>query len=356
MYDFLDEGIRYDDLNIYQKHKADWLEESKKYSKSTRRSYWINLNTKVNYLEVDKKKELYKWDKEEIIQLIKTAPTTKGSTKSILFSVVSMYIAWAYKKGFNFTGNPCDSIDTSKIFTVNELAFRESYIELQKFYDFIFDLNCTDVDRAMLTLLRYGVDVDDVGKVKWEDIDAEGKTLRVNHIDEDNEEKNSILELPIDHWFMMIIEKAKACEYRPRQMKTNDKESKKEPQIVSYVDYGYIVKAPEFVEWNSMDGATVYNRVSVISKANGIQRISVPDLNDSRKYDLLFNIVDKTDNVRTQDIEDVLKMMEGYISTSRVVSLRNSFEILSGYPVERKRVRGVRSPRKKKEKFELVEV
>jgi integrase len=349
MYEFLDITMKYDDLNIYQKHKADWLEDSPKYSRATKRAYWINLNTRVNYLEVNKNKELYNWDKEEIIQCIKTIPTVKGSSKVTVFTTISMYIAWAFKKGYNFVGNPCDSIDTSKLFTVNELAFRESYMELNNFYEFILDLDCTDVDRAMLTLLRYGVKVEDVGKVRWEDIDAKEKSLRIKHEDE---EINYELELPIDNLFMMMINKAKDCEYR--QMKNNPNSTIKEPKMASYVDYGYIVKAPDFVEWESMSDEAVYNRVGVISKANKIQRISVPDLNSSRKYDLLYDKVEKNNNVNSDDVEEVIKIFEPNPTYAKLNGLRKGFETLSGYPVERNTPR----PNKKNKdiKPKLVEV
>jgi exopolysaccharide biosynthesis WecB/TagA/CpsF family protein len=74
MYDFLDEGVTYEGLNQYLKRKADWLEEvENKYSDTTKRTYWILLNTRVNFLELSKEKELYDWNKQEIIQTIKDA-------------------------------------------------------------------------------------------------------------------------------------------------------------------------------------------------------------------------------------------------------------------------------------------
>lgn len=333
-YGFVDRGLNYNDLDNYQKFKADWLEEVDYYSDNTKTNYWGLLNGKVHPTEEILGKNLHDFDKQEIVKLVKYTESKKPGTKAQLFTAISRYMEWACDKGYNYVGNPCDTIEPKDILTVNELAYKERYIELQKFHDFVFDLNCSDVDRALLTLLRYGVKVGDVGKVKWEDIDAERKILRINHIDEDNEENNSILELPIDHWFLMIIEKAKACESRQKQMKV-EKELNKESQIVNYVDYGYIIKALKFVGWKFMDSATVYNRVSVISKANGIQRISVPDLNEARKYDLLFDIVDKTDNITSDDVEDVLKIFELNPTYSKLNRLRNDFELLSQYPVER---------------------
>ena len=51
MYEFLDEDMSYKRLNIYQKHKADWLEESgDRYASTTKRAYWIHLNTKALFV------------------------------------------------------------------------------------------------------------------------------------------------------------------------------------------------------------------------------------------------------------------------------------------------------------------
>lgn len=333
MYEFLDEGIKYEDLNIFQKHKADWLEESNKYSKRTKRSYWINLNTKVNFMEVNKNKELYNWDKEEITQLIKNTATKKENSKTTLFSTISRYIDWAYKKGLNFVGNPCDSIDKRNLFDINELAIKESYQKLDKFFNFISGLECSDVDRAMLTLLRYGVSVEDVGNVKWDDIDREEKILNVYRED-------TILQLPIDNLFLMFIDKAKQCQTRM----SNKRE-------VEYLDYGYIVKSTIDVDWQHMPYIGVYNRVGQISRDNQIIRISIPELNVSRKYDILLDRFDDKGELDTIDMNDVLLQFDGVANANKRNTLRKEFEKISGIEVKARR-----DKRFSNNNLELVEV
>jgi hypothetical protein len=326
MYEFLDMNLNYETLDEFQKFKANWLEEADYYSHSSKVNYWRLLNRKVHGVEVVKGKNLFDFDKQEIIELVKYLPTKSITTKQQLYTAISKYMEWASLKGYNYVGNPCDTIVPTELFTVNEMAFKEQYIEISDFINFIYDLDCSDVDRAMLTLLRYGVSIDEVGKVKWEDISADGKFLRVKH-------ETKELELPIDGIFMMMMDKAKNCHYRNLYKKKSTMKEETEVKIVSYRNSEYIVKPLENVEWDFMNGTTAYNRISVISKANKIQRISVPDLNNSRKYDLLFNIVDKKNNITKRDIQHVLGIFDD-VTESKSVRFKKNFELLSGYPVE----------------------
>lgn len=97
-YEFLEKSIKYGELNIFQKHKADWLEESNKYAPATKKSHWINLNTKVNFMEIYKNRDLYDFSKEEIVELVKNIQTKSHNTKVVLFSTISRYMEWVYKK------------------------------------------------------------------------------------------------------------------------------------------------------------------------------------------------------------------------------------------------------------------
>jgi len=319
MYGFLDEDMTYESLNEYQKRKADWLEEmTYRYSDTTRRTYWIVLNTRINFLEVDKQKDLYDWNKEEIVQTIKTTATTSESSKRVLFSTIYTYITWACEKGFNDKGNPCEDIDKTGLFDMSSEAKKQMYKTLQEFYEFIFGLNCSDVDRALLTLLRYGVPIDNVGTVRWEDVDRENKILNIYREDEE------LLKLPIDNLFIMIIDNAKKCnEYSPGQKK------------VVYVDYGYIIKATPTVKWKHISAEDVYNKIGNLSKANRINRISVPNLNISRKFDLLFEIYKKNGVVTNIDIEEVIMRVDGKSSVSKNTRVKRDFQLISGYEVEK---------------------
>lgn len=319
MYKFLGIGLTYDDLNEYQKNKANWLENVDRYSDATKKAYWVNLNTKVADEEVSKNKDLYDWNKDEIIKLIKDMPTKSYATKTQVYTAIVRYMEWTYKEGNKEGENPCDSINTKELFAINEIVLHESYIELQKFYDFILELNCSDVDRAMLTLLRYGVKVDDVGKVKWEDVDRENKILKIIRNDKE-------IELPIDNLFIMIINQAKSCDrYAPGQ------------KLVEYVDYGYVIKATPTVKWREIPAENVYNKVGMISRNNKIQRISVPDLNDSRKYDLLFNILKDYGKVTRNNVERIIEIFGEESTIPKILRVIKSFELISEIEVDVKR-------------------
>lgn len=326
MYEFLDMNLKYDTLNEFQKFKANWLEEANYYSHSSKVNYWRLINGKVNKTEIIKGKDLFDFDKQEIIQLVKYLPTKSITTKQQLYTAIVKYMEWACEKGYNYVGNPCDTIVATELFTINEMVFKEQYIEISDFINFIYDLECSDVDRAMLTLLRYGVKIEEVGKVKWDDISADGKFLRIQRDERD-------LELPIDGIFMMMMDKAKNCHYRDLYKKKSTMKEDTKVKIVSYRNSEYIVKPLENVEWDYMDGTTIYNRISVISKANKIQRISVPDLNSSRRYDLLFDIVERKNHITKRDVQHVLSIF-GEVTDNKAVRLKNNFELLSGYPVE----------------------
>lgn len=326
MYDFLDSNLTYDTLDEFQKFKANWLEEREYYAHSSKVNYWRIINGKVHKIEISKGKDLFDFDKQEIIQLVKYLPTKSITTKQQLYTAIVKYMEWACEKGYNYVGNPCDTIVPTELFTVNELAFKEQYIEISDFINFIYDLDCSDVDRAMLTLLRYGVKIEEVGKVKWDDISVDGKFLRIQHEDRD-------LELPIDGIFMMMMDKAKNCHYRDLYKKKSTMKEETQVKIVSYRNSEYIVKPLENVEWDYMDGRTVYNRIQRISASNKIQRISVPDLNNSRRYDLLFDIVERKNHITKRDVKHVLSIF-GEVTENKAVRLKNNFELLSGYPVE----------------------
>lgn len=124
----------------------------------------------------------------------------------------------------------------------------------------------------------------------------------------------------------MIINQAKACDrYAPGQ------------KMVEYVDYGYIIKATPTVSWKSIDKLSVYNKVGVISRNNKIQRISVPELNMNRRYDLLFNILNNYGKVTKLDIERVIEVLGDELTVMKAMSLRQNFELISGTVVEWKR-------------------
>jgi hypothetical protein len=119
------------------------------------------------------------------------------------------------------------------------------------------------------------------------------------------------LELPIDNLFLIFIDKAKQCQTRM----VNTKE-------VQYLDFGYVVKSIPDVKWQYMTPDVVYNRIGQISRANQIIRISVPELNTSRKYDILIDRFNEKGQLDTVDMNDILLQFDGVANANKRMTLK----------------------------------
>jgi integrase len=311
MYEFLNEYEINEELNIYQKNKAEWLVKTNRYSLNTKKTYWKLLNKYINPLEALKGKDLLYFDEVEIISALKCVPTKILSTTSSLYCVINIYINELSKKIIGIS-NPCDNIDINYIVKNKSKEVNNPYQDLQMFYDLILGLNCSEVDKAMLVLLRYGVTVDDIGYVKWEDIDRENMLIKISN-------ENKKLKLPIDNLFIMVINQAKACNiYKPSQ------------KTVEYVDFGYIIKATPTVKWKSIPPRNIYNKVGELSRRNNIERISVADLNMARSFDILLKKYYSEKIVNIEDLKNIIIMFDGELTQGKLSILRKNFELITG--------------------------
>lgn len=315
MYSFLDEKQTYETLDQRQKNKANWLEQSN-YSANTKRSYWIALEN-IKYLEEAKDKDLYQFTKKEIEDLIKSKPTTRIGTKMTLFSIISMYINYCCERGLNPVGNPCDRIITSELFETNSVILEHNYLTLDKFYPMIDSLEISDIDKMLLTLLRYGVNPNSIGTVKWENVNREDLILSVKG------EKGTQLYLPIDEEFIKRIDLAKSCEGY------GDK--------VSFIDLGYIIKTTKNCNWDTIEPKDIHNKINNFCRANKVSRISPNDLRLARKFDLLFERLEINEEITTRDYREILLLLEGVETQNRVTGIKKLFEAISGVKTTIKR-------------------
>lgn len=306
-------------LDQYQNLKLQWLTSEKFYTDSTKRTYWIMVEKNIHYLEVDKNKDLSRFSKTEILDAIKVSPTPKPSSKLTLFTTISMYFAWAIERGIVTTGNPCDSIFMSEIINMTSSITKSTYMDLSDFYNFANSLTCSDVDRMVLVLLRYGVKVDKIGEVKESDIDTHSMILNVK-----NEEAN--VKLPIDSMFLEFVKKAKECTKYDYERFS-----------LEYIDNGYLIKASNRADNDTMSANTIYNKINSISKLSDIPRIRVSDFGKARKYDLLFDKYETYGEVTSSDIEDVLLTIDGISTKQRVQGLKFNFEAVSDIEVTTRR-------------------
>lgn len=313
----------------YLQNKENFLKESD-YGEATKELYIKMFNSFVLKLEESKEKDLYDFDKSEIEDTIKYAPTKSERTKRTLFSAINSYREWAMERGFNTTGNPCSSIIINDILNLNKKAINKGYYKLEDIYE-ILDKNKDDINYnegiAML-LARYGLEIKRMPYVKFEDVDKENKLLTIYA----SAKRDKILTyLPIDDKLIYYIDKT-------------DKETivTTKKRAFEYINTGYILKVmaidSDYTETDYIDvmleKTSIYTRYNKIFAKTGIKRISITDLVRSRKLDLLFDIYDNNGILTYDNVREVNKLITGSDSLTSVNNLKKDFELLSGVEVQ----------------------
>lgn len=329
----MEKGTEYEELNKYLKNKIDWLCTKKEYTDATLGGYWREFREKVNPYEVIKGRDIYQFSPVEIENLVKSYASTSTITQRRLLSAINQYNMWTVYTGQNYTGNPCDQIRLGDIIEINKEALKESYMSLMDFYNFVYGLDMSDIDRAMLFLLRYGCKISDLPTLRWDDIDRENMVI---HLDRDS------VSLVIDNLLLSVLDTAKDCfayAYTAKD-KTDRKASRDYKRI--YKDFGYIIKQTE-TSYNkegkeTLEVCDIYGRIDRLCKFNKIDRIKVTALRNMRKYDFLYEIYKETGELTYKDAKDVLKKLEGEkVKTieTKAQNLRESFTIISGIEFKR---------------------
>jgi integrase len=338
------EGLKKEELNEYQNNKKIWLEESD-YSEATNANYWRMLNSNVAFREKSEQKDLYEFTQSEIIEII-NGITEKQQQRS-MFSIINSYMIWACERGFNYVGNPCDTIDLQDIVSIDVEMKKQSYQTLDEFYKFINDLKCSNVDKMLLILLRYGVKLNLVSDVKNSDIDEKEMRLSVYT-------SKYVLNYPIDEMFLKWVKRANnVTEYG------GFNSEKISVGSVTYAESntGYLLrntmrhdKAPENEKVNVN---TLYSRLNAISTNNKIIRINPGELNKARKFDFLFRAYELNGIVDSDDIKAVIDMFDGNVTNAKVVKVKNEFEIISDIKTIKLNYGIVAIQRKRQEKNEF---
>lgn len=284
---------------------------------SSKKKYYYDLDKYAHRVEKFKNKDLYEFTKDEIETLIKSAKLKRQEYRGGFTTAAKTYLTWACIE-YRLRNNPFDKIDSTSLNNNSEATEVDEYKSLKEFLEFLPKLkDCTDVDRAMLALIRYGVKINKVGNVKWEDLDRENKILKVKA-------NNGFVYLPIDDSFIKIIDNAKEC--------TSRMIGRKE---YAYTDHGYIVKPTTKKDWVNITGRDAHNRVGRISDCNKINRISVTGLKISRKYDLLIEKYKENERLDSDNIGEVLRTLDSKSSASIVHTFRMNFEAVTGIKVDK---------------------
>ena len=74
----------------------------------------------------------------------------------------------------------------------------------------------------------------------------------------------------------------------------------------------------------------IYNRINVIFKRAEEKRVSIPLLNLSRKYDILYNKYLLDGEVTIDDVKDVLRTFNGKFTPNQALTLKRNFELAMG--------------------------
>ncbi|MCI1622750.1 MAG: hypothetical protein LKH93_11095, partial [Clostridium beijerinckii] len=207
MCEFLGENTSVNKLNNFQKNKFKWLQDSEKYTDTTKRTYWVIIDNNFNDIERKLNKDLYDFTSKEIIEVINSIIYTSVKTNTSLISIVSSYINWAIYAGYKKGENPCKDINKSEIMmnkanTISRNIIRRKYIKLNTFFKLVDYLECSNIDKMLLVLARYGVNTQKIGNVRWEDVDSKNMVLNLN----------SNIQLPIDEKFLEYLDGAYKCE------------------------------------------------------------------------------------------------------------------------------------------------
>lgn len=280
----------YKKLNRFYDNKINFIKERGYKEESSIKKYlYVILNENIALAEKNKDKDLYDFSTSEIVDLINnTFITVKTGVKNQNFNIIKTYIDWAIERGLLVTGiNPCDSI-TDNDFKISEKMAKNYYQTLDEFYDWLKELKCSNVDKALITLVRYGVEIKETVKLQFKDINKEEKTIIIRN-------NNDVKFLPIDDRFIEVMEKSKYCS---------------EYDKTSYVqDNDYIVKQTRKGRSERPEINSIRNRFNIISVSNGIARINPTMLKDNRAYDLLLEIAKKNGELITKDFKKVVQIL-----------------------------------------------
>ena len=297
-------------LNKFSENKLIFIEDLM-FSNNTKERYWSILDSDlITTSENNKDKDLYEFTSEEIIEVVSALPTTKIRTQKQVLSVINRYINHAIERGWLSTGiNPCDIIKANDDIHSNKESLKRTYMNLDEFYNWIENLEASDVDIMLLVLLRYGCTMKEICNLTYDDVNVYDKTLNVNG-----------KKYPIDGMFINYIEKAYCCN---------------EYEDIVYQDSNYIIKPTRKTRSNKVNENSLRNKMTMIADKNSIDRPSINALNKSRKFDLILDVYDEKKILYYSDIEDVLKIFDDNMTDNKSFVLKENFEEMFGIKVHK---------------------
>jgi len=164
-----------------------------------------------------------------------------------------------------------------------ERVRKVDYKNLNEFYNMLDNLDCTNEDKAIFILSRYGVKLNNLNIIKWTDINREKMIIDFENI-----------QLPIDKTFLDIIDK----------LNNNN----------------------ETILDSNLTKEKIYNKTMIFCRDNNISRISLSELAKNRIFDLLIDRYGKNNRLVYNDFKEVIDKIYGEKKLSMVALLVKSFE------------------------------
>lgn len=307
---FVKEYMNGNKMNDSLKDKFDWLNSIERYSHNTKLTYWKACAKHIVPYENNLGKNIVEASKDELVDFIKNLPSVRPGSKEMALKVVTAYADWKIGNGTKKTPNICGEVDIHSLDLIDTKKAKDVYVSLDNFYEWTNSLNeSSNVEKMIFTLLRYGVDIKHVGEITLRDVNEENMTLNYNNGKFD-------LSFPIDKRFVEMAKKASEC--------THSFEG------YAYVDNDRLIKTQTNMKKIVYTSSMLYNKITVIFEKNNIKRISVLQLNSSRKIDLLDKIYEEVGKVTVNDLKKVIITLTGRTTPSITLQLRRNFESFKG--------------------------
>lgn len=323
--DFLNIDEDYDKLDKSLQEKEDWVDKEYPDSpSSTRNKYWRILRNKVYPKENFFHKDVVDFTQDEVFSVIK--PIADLQERSGALVIINKYREFKLKLDGNKSSFKRFSITEFKIWSsdseAEELILKLGYLSIDSFYTMIDTLNdCSDVERLIIALARYGVPVKFISKIKLEDLNIQSEILNVL------DKTNTIINYVVDKKFINLVSKAQLCDSRKY----------KNCRLVKYLnEESYLIKHQENSSNEKMCDNTIYSRVREIRENNDEDdKIRFPYLNYLRLLDMMYDKYYLDGEVTNKDCEAILEKFGKSSKTASYLRLARLFTKISGIEVGR---------------------
>ncbi|MEG1310506.1 MAG: hypothetical protein RR942_06410 [Romboutsia sp.] len=334
----------YNQLPVFLKNKVDFLNE-RKFTHSTCKNVYRTFYKLVYQIEQLKNKDLSQFNRDDVIELIQSVPTSSMNTIKHAFSVIKGYETWAIENGLNHSGeDPTQKINLKEIAIVNSRKIKNNYIS----YDEIFDMwqkiktgqneecdQITEQNLALVLLIRMGLRGNKWSEVLFlekDDIDFENKIIHVTNRDQDvldgkkNLENVKDIDIKDDRIINILKEALEVKEY------TYERGVAKTKVDVTRVfeDSNFIIKRE--VGYPIITPTIFRNRLALFFSAAEEKYIAAKDLFKCAELDMIFEIKNKSkyNKLFISDFLHVHKFFEPKATSSGYVTIKELYTNMTG--------------------------